>query len=179
MRVTNPMPTQGYATIGLKPAIFAKLQKLTDEYYPGMFLPSALIIIMNEIKRGFYSVEMYPIKIDFSGEYTSLTIRADVKIWLKENYERLKEEYKEKYQINNFTQFASLFMLNMFESKSKTNRYIVKLKESDYLWLEEEYKKRMHEYKEKYGIYNFDKFTDHFIKDIFDKLNKAKNILNW
>src|SRR5918995_227688 len=133
MIVTNPMPTEGYATIGLKPAIFAKLQKLTDEYYPGMFLPSALIIIMNEIKRGFYSVEMYPIKIDFSGEYTSLTIRADVKIWLKENYERLKEEYKE----------------------------------------------RNHEYKEKYGIYNFDKFTDHFIKDIFDKLNKAKNILNW
>jgi hypothetical protein len=179
MILTNPMPTQGYATIGLKPAILAKLQKSTDEYYPGMFLPSALIIIMNEIKRGFYSAEMYPIKIDFSGEYTSLTIRADVKIWLKEYYERLKEDYIEKYQINNFTQFASLFMLNMFESKSKTNRYIVKLKESDYLWLEEEYKRRMHEYKEKYGIYNFDKFADHFIKDIFDKLNKAKNILNW
>ena len=49
MIVTNPMPTEGYATIGLKPAIFAKLQKLTDEYYPGMILPSALIIIMNEI----------------------------------------------------------------------------------------------------------------------------------
>ena len=90
-----------------------------------MFLPSALIIIMNEIKRGFYSAEMHPIKIDFSGGYTSLTIRADVKIWLKENYEILKEEYIEKYQIKNFTQFASLFMLNMFESKSKTNRYML------------------------------------------------------
>jgi hypothetical protein len=174
MIVSNPMPSEGYATIGLKPAILTKLQISTDEYYPGMFLPSALIIIMNEIKRGFYSI-----KIDFSGEYTSLTIRADVIIWLKENYERLKEDYIEKYHINNFTQFASLFMLNMFESKSKTNRYIVKLKESDYLWLEEEYKKRIHEYKENYGIYNFDKFADHFIKDIFDKLNKAKNILNW
>ena len=142
MIVSNPMPSEGYATIGLKPAILTKLQMSTDEYYPGMFLPSALIIIMNEIKRGFYSVEMYPIKIDFSGEYTSLTIRADVKIWLNGNYERLKEDYLEKYHINNFTQFASLFMLNMFESKSKTNRYFVKLKESDYLWLEEEYKKK-------------------------------------
>jgi hypothetical protein len=179
MVVANSMPTEGYATIGLKPAILAKLQKATDEYYPGMFLPSALIIIMNEIKRGFYSVEMYPIKIDFSGGYTSLTIRADVKLWLKENYEILKEEYKERYGINNFTQFASLFMLNMFESKAKKSKYIVKLKESDFYWLQEEYKKRMHEYKEKYGIYNFDQFADHFIKDIFDRLNTAKKILSW
>jgi hypothetical protein len=44
------VPSQGYATIGVKPAILTKLQKSTDEYYPGMFLPSALIIIMNEIK---------------------------------------------------------------------------------------------------------------------------------
>ena len=173
------MPTKGYATVGLKPAILTKLQNQTDEYYPGMFLPSALIIIMNEIKRGCYSAEMHPIKIDFSGGYTSLTIRVDVKIWLKENYEIFKDEYIEKYQIKNFTQFASLFMLNMFESKSKTNRYIVKLKESDYLWLEDEYKKRNREYREKYDIYNFDQFADHFIKDIFDKLNSAKQILNW
>ena len=53
------MPTKGYATVGLKPAILMKLQNQTDEYYPGMFLPSALIIIMNEIKRGFYSAEMH------------------------------------------------------------------------------------------------------------------------
>ena len=38
-------------------------------------------------------------------------------------------------------------MINIFESKSKTNRYVVKLKESDYLWLEDEYKKRNREYK--------------------------------
>ena len=175
----DSMPTKGYATVGLKPAILMKLQKQTDEYYPGMFLPSALIIIMNEIKRGFYSAEMHPIKIDFSGGYTSLTIRVDVKIWLKENYDIHKDEYIEKYQIKNFTQFASLFMLNMFESKSKTNSYVVKLKESDYLWLEDEYKKRNREYREKYEIYNFDQFADHFIKDIFDKLNSAKQILNW
>jgi len=45
------VPSKGYATIGLKPAILAKLQKNTDEYYPGMFLLSALIMLMNEIKR--------------------------------------------------------------------------------------------------------------------------------
>ena len=87
------MPMKGYATIGLKPSILNKLQNLTDKYYPGMFLPSALIIMMNEIKRGYYSVEMYNLKIDFSGMYTSLTIRQDVKTWLKDNYDIYREEY--------------------------------------------------------------------------------------
>lgn len=173
------MPTKGYATIGLKPAILLKLENDTDEYYPGMFLPSALIIMMNEIKRGFYSVETNELKIDFSGRYTSLTIRADVKTWLKENYEFYKEEYSQKYKIRNFTHFASFFMLNMFESKSKSNKYMVRINESDFLWLQEEYKKKIAEYREKYSIYNFDQFADFFIKDIFNKLNKAKNILSW
>jgi hypothetical protein len=48
----------------------AKLQKDTDEFYPGMFLPSALIIIINEIKRGYYSVGLHNIRADFSGRYT-------------------------------------------------------------------------------------------------------------
>ena len=102
------MPSQGYATIGLKPAILAKLQKDTDEFYPGMFLPSALIIMMNEIKRGYYSVEMHNINADFTGVYTSLTIRSDVKYWLEENYENLKEEYDTKYKTNSYTQFAGI-----------------------------------------------------------------------
>lgn len=173
------LPSKGYATIGLKPTTFAKLQKYTDEYYPGMFLPSALIIMMNEIKRRYYSIEMHNFKIDFSGTYTSLTIRSDVKIWLKENYENLKELYTVKYKTRNFTQFAGIFMLNMFASKGNAQRYFIKLKEADFLWLEEEYKERMQEYKEKYGIYNFDQFADHFIKEIFNKLESAKKILNW
>lgn len=171
------LPTKGYATIGLKPAILLKLQKATDEYYPGMFLPSALIIMMNEVKRGYYSVDMHTFKIDNSGAYTSLTIRADVKIWLKENYDLYKEEYGRKYGARNFTQFAGIFMVNMFESKSGTQRYLIKLKESDFRWLEEEYVKRKEEYKTKYGIYNFDQFADVFIKDIFEKINAAKKIL--
>jgi hypothetical protein len=141
------LPSQGYATIGLKPAILAKLQKDTDEFYPGMFLPSALIIMMNEIKRGYYSVEMHNINADFSGVYTSLTIRSDVKYWLEENYENLKEEYDTKYKTNSYTQFAGIFMLNIFESKAAAQNNIIRLKEADFRWLVEEFGKRKQEYK--------------------------------
>ncbi len=171
------MPMNGYATIGLKPSVLTKLQKSTDEYYPGMFLPSALIIMMNEIKRDYYSVEMHDLKIDFSGMYTSLTIRLDVKTWLRENYETHKDEYAIKYKLKNFTQFAGLFMINMFESKTDAHRYIVKLKESDFLWLEQEYGRRKEEYRKKFGVNSFEKFADVFIKEIFEKLNSAKKIL--
>jgi hypothetical protein len=62
---------QDYSTIGLKPVVLSRLQKITDEYYPGMFLPSTLIIMMNEIKRGCYKVGIHNVKLDFSGHYTS------------------------------------------------------------------------------------------------------------
>ena len=172
------MPTKGYGTIGLKPAILSKLQKATDEYYPGMFLPSALIILMNEIKREYYSVEMHSMKVDFSGTYTSLTIRWDVKEWLEVNYTNLKEEYNQKYKVNNFTKFASIFALNMFESKAKVQNYIVKLNESDFRWLVDEYKKQQKEYDAKYGTQTFEQFADKFLKELFEKLRVAKKILN-
>ena len=171
------MPSQGYATIGLKPAILAKLQKDTDEFYPGMFLPSALIIMMNEIKRGYYSVEMHNINADFSGVYTSLTIRSDVKYWLEENYENLKEVYDTKYKTNSYTQFAGIFMLNIFESKAAAQNNIIRLKEADFRWLVEEYGKRKQEYKAKHGVYTFEQFADIFLKELLDRVNAAKNIL--
>ena len=171
------MPSQGYATIGLKPAILAKLQKDTDEFYPGMFLPSALIIMMNEIKRGYYSVEMHNINADFSGVYTSLTIRSDVKYWLGENYENLKEEYDTKYKTNSYTQFAGIFMLNIFESKAASQNNIIRLKEADFRWLVEEFGKRKQEYKAKHGVYTFEQFADVFLKELLDRLNAAKKIL--
>jgi hypothetical protein len=172
------VPSQGYATVGLKPAILAKL-KSTDEYYPGMFLPSALIIIMNEINRGNYSIEMHNIRADFSGRYTSLTIRSDVKNWIKQNYENLKDEYKRKYKTSSFTQFASMFMLNMFESKASIQNYIVKLKESDFRWLVEEYQHKKQEYKMEYGVYTFEQFADRFLKELLEKVNAAKRILTF
>lgn len=172
------MPSQGYATIGLKPAIISKLQKATDEYYPGMFLPSALIIMMNEIKREYYSVGMHNIKIDFSGRYTSLTVRSDVKKWFEENYEILKEKYERKYRANNFTKFASIFMLNMFESKAAAQSNMIKIKESDFTWLISEYEQRKKEYEQKYGIKTFERFVDQFLKDLLERVNSAKKILN-
>ena len=173
------MPSQGYATIGLKPAILTRLQKDTDEFYPGMFLPSALIIMMNEVKRGFYSVEMHNMRVDFSGRYTSLTIRSDVKVWLEENYEKLKEDYDRKYKANSFTHFAAIFMLNVFESKAAAQNNIVRLKEADFRWLVEEYGKRKQEYKAKYGVQTFEQFADIFLKELLEKVNAAKKILSF
>lgn len=173
------MPSQGYATIGLKPAILTRLQKDTDEFYPGMFLPSALIIMMNEVKRGFYSVEMHNIKADFSGRYTSLTIRSDVKVWLEENYEKLKDDYDRKYKANSFTQFAGVFMLNMFESKAAAQDNVVRIKEADFRWLAEEYEKRKQEYKAKYGVQSFEQFADIFLKELLEKVNAAKKLLTF
>ncbi|HXV45780.1 MAG TPA: hypothetical protein VD736_03815 [Nitrososphaera sp.] len=173
------MPSKGYATIGLKPAIITRLQKDTDEFYPGMFLPSALIIMMNEVKRGFYSVEMHNIKADFSGRYTSLTIRSDVKEWLEENYEKLNDDYDRKYKASNFTQFAGVFMLNMFESKAAAQGNVVRIKEADFHWLVEEYEKRKQEYRARYGVQSFEQFADLFLKELLEKVNAAKKLLTF
>jgi hypothetical protein len=172
------VPSKGYATIGLKPAVLSKLQKDTDEFYPGMFLPSALIIMMNEVKRGHYSVEMQNIKADFSGRYTSLTIRSDVKEWLEESYEKFKDDYDRKYRANSFTQFASVFMLNTFESKAVAQGNVIRLKESDFRWLVDEYEARKQEYKSKHGVQNFEQFADLFLKELLDRVNEAKRILS-
>jgi tRNA(Met) C34 N-acetyltransferase TmcA len=173
------VPSKGYATIGLKPAILTRLQKDTDEFYPGMFLPSALIIMMNEVKRGFYSVEMHNIKADFSGRYTSLTIRSDVKEWLEENYEKLNDDYDRKYKASNFTQFAGVFMLNMFESKAAAQGNVVRIKEADFRWLVEEYEKRKQEYRARYGVQSFEQFADLFLKELLEKVNAAKKLLTF
>ena len=174
---TQYVPSKGYATIGLKPAILNRLQEQTDEFYPGMFLPSALIIMMNEIKRGYYTVGMNSIKADFSGRYTSLTIRSDVKEWLEENYAKSKDWYSFRYKTSSFTHFAGIFMLNMFESKANSQNNIVRLKEADFQWLATEYEKRKLEYKEKHGVYTFEQFADIFLKQLLQKVNEAKKIL--
>lgn len=171
------MPSQGYATIGLKPTVFTKLEKATGEYYPSMFLPSTLIIVMNEIKWQDYSMKMYNIHLDFSGRSTSLTIRSDIKQWIEENYNNLNEKYNKKYGSSSFTQFASFFMINMFESKDESHNYNINLKESDFRWLKDEYEKRKKEYEVKHDVYTFEKFADVFLKEILERLNSAKDIL--
>ena len=171
------MPGQGYSTIGLKPSILEKMHKITDEYFPGMFLPSTLIIMMNEIKRGYYSVDTHNIKLDLGGRYNSITIRSDVKQWLEENYENFAEEYKRKYRIKSFAQFISYFLMNMLESKDESQNRVIKLKASDFKWLIEKYKKRQSEMDEKQNPQSFEHFVGELLKESREKVNEAKKIL--
>jgi len=168
------MPGKGYSTFGMKPVITTRLQDATDKSYPGMFLPSTLIIIMNEIKRGYYSVESHKIKLDLSGRYNTITIRSDVKEWLVENHEKLCKEYEERYNVKCFTKFVSYFIINMLESKSDAQNHSISLKESDFNWIQEEYKKQK---KDLQGISSFERFADIYINDLLGKIKAAKEIL--
>ncbi len=171
------MPGKGYATIGLKPSIVTKLQDMTDKYYPGMFLPSTLIIMMNEIDRGFYSVEEHDIKINFSGRYNSITIRADIREWFEKNYEKLGDEYEKRYNAKCFSKFVSYFIINLFESKIKAQNHVIRLKESDFDWLHHEYTKLRKNSNSKYDVPNFERFADVYINDLLGKIKAAKEIL--
>jgi len=168
------MPGKGYSTFGMKPVITTRLQEATDKSYPGMFLPSTLIIIMNEVKRGYYSVESHKIKLDLSGRYNTITIRSDVKEWLVENHEKLAKEYEERYNVKCFTKFVSYFIINMLESKSDAQNHSISLKESDFNWLQEEYKKQKNNLQ---GISSFERFADIYINDLLGKIKAAKEIL--
>ena len=167
------MPGKGYSTFGMKPVITTRLQEATYKSYPVMFLPSTLIIIMNEIKRGYYSVESHKIKLDLSGRYNTITIRSDVKNWLVENHEKFGEEYEKKYGVKCFTKFVSYFIVNMLESKSDAQNHSISLKESDFNWLQEEYKKQ----KNKQEITSFERFADSYINELLVKIKAAKEIL--
>lgn len=171
------MPGQGYSTIGLKPEILEKLHNITDEYFPGMFLPSTLIIMMNEIKRDHYNVNTHNLKLNLEGRYNSITIRSDVKKWLEENYNIFREEYKKKYQIKSFSHFLSFFLVNMFQSKAEAQNHIIKLKASDFKWLIEEYKKQQEIQKNKTDNQTFDQFADDFLKELLNSVNEARKIL--
>jgi hypothetical protein len=157
--------------------MLTKLQKATDDYYPGMFIPSTLIIIMNEIKRGHYSVNMHNVKPDFTGRYTSVTIRSDRSGWGKKRYATRREEYGKKYGTNSFTQFACVFMLNILQSKAKIQNYVLKLRESDFLWLIDIYNEKKQHYQHQYGTQTFEEFADVFLKEILEKVDAAKRIL--
>lgn len=171
------VPGNGYSTIGLKPDLLARLQNTTNTYYPGMFLPSTLIIMMNEVKRGYYSVSLHNIKLDSSGRYTSITIRLDVDDWLKKNYKELKEKYEQKYHVKCFTTFMSYFLANLFESKHDAQNHVIRLNESDFEWLQEEYIKFKDDSKLKYSIPTFEKFADGYLNELFNKIKAAKEIL--
>lgn len=171
------MPGKGYSTIGLKPSVLSRLEGLTSTFYPGMFLPSTLIILMNEVKLGYYSVESHRMNVDLSGRYNTLTIRSDVKEWLEENYLRLTEEYEEKYRINCFAHFVGYFLANLFESKFESQRNVIRLKESNFEWLQKEHRKYCKTAKGRADSMTFERFADSYINELFQKIKAAKEIL--
>ncbi len=171
------MPGKGYSTVGMKPAITTRLQEATDLNYPGMFLPSTLIIMMNEVKRGYYSVESHDIKLDLSGHYNTVTIRSDVQKWLEKNQEKLGEEYEQKYRAKCFTKFVSYFIINMLESKFEAHNHSINLKGSHVEWLQQEYLKQKRDPDFSHEVPSFDRFVDIYINNLFGKIKAAKEIL--
>ena len=171
------MPGKGYSTVGLKPTIISKLQEVTDKNYPGMFLPSTLIIMMNEVKRGYYSVESHNIRLDLSGHYNTITIRSDVQDWLNENYQKFSEVYEKKYGVKCFTKFASYFIVNLLESKFNSQNHSINLKESDFEWLQKEYQKQKNNSNHRDEVLSFERFADSYINNLFGKIKTAKEIL--
>lgn len=171
------MPGKGYSTIGLKPSVMSLLESLTNTFYPGMFLPSTLIILMNEMKLGYYSVESHNIVVDLTGRYNTLTIRSDVKRWLEDNHGLLAEEYEAKYGIKCFAQFVGYFLANLFESKFDSRHNVIRLKESDFGWLQKEYQNYCKLHRNNAGCMSFDRFADQYINGLLQRIRTAKEIL--
>ena len=170
------MPGKGYSTIGVKPSVMERLQQITDKNYPGMFLPSTLIIMMNEVKAGRYTIHVHKLRLDLTGRYNTITIRSDIKEWLKSNYEENKEKYLELYNVKCFTKFVSYFIVNMIESKNDLENNALKMNESDFKWLRDEYKKRR-KTTAKYRTANFEQFVDGFVSEIIEKVRTAREVL--
>ena len=170
------MPGKGYFTVGLKPAILDKLQKATDKNYPGMFLPSTLIIMMNEIKNGYYPVESYNVRLDLTGHYNTITIRSDIQQWFEANYEELGEKYEQKYRVKCFTKFVSYFILNVLESKSSSQTHAINLKESNFELLKREYQKQIESQGNFHENPSFEQFADMYINNLFRKSKVTKEI---
>ena len=167
------MPSVGYSTIGLKPCTMARLQEITDKFYPGMFYPSTLIIMMNEIKLGRYSVRSHKFILDLSGDYKTLTIRSDVENWLRGNYRELQRQYRKKYPVRSYAGFVNYFLENLFESKMDAQRNIIRLEESEFKWLWREYNKH-----ENGDSVTFERFADTYINTLLYKVKTARDILS-
>ena len=174
----NIMPGSGYSTLGLKPSVLEQLANVTDTFYPGMFFPSTLIILMNEVKLGRYTVEIHKAAINMSGRYSTLTIRSDIKEWLNENYERHKEEYEDKYHTSCFSHFINYFLANLFTSKFDAQGNVIRLQESDFEWLRAEYDNCKAKPNGAPEAASFERFVDSYVNEILNKMRTAKEILS-
>ena len=171
------MPKNGYSTLGLKPGTLSLLGSLTDTFYPGMFLPSTLIMLMNEVRRGSYQVSMHPVQVSRSGRYKTLTVRSDVREWLEETYEENSAAYKSRYHTKCFAHFVSYFVANLFKSKFEAQHNVIKLKESDFTWLHDEYQKHRKAEGDPYDTSSFERFADSYVNDLLGKVRAAREML--
>lgn len=171
------MPKSGYSTLGLKPGTLSLLESLTDTFYPGMFLPSTLIMLMNEVRRGSYQVGMHSVQVSRSGHYKTLTVRSDVRKWLEEIYEENSAAYKKRYHTKCFAHFVSYFVANLFRSKFEAQHNVIKLKESDFKWLRDEYQKHKRSGKDSYDTSSFERFADSYVNDLLGKVRAAREML--
>jgi hypothetical protein len=69
-------------------------------------------------------------------------------------------------------------MLNILESKAGMQSNILRLRESDFLWLMDRYNEKKQHYQHKYGTQTFEQFTDVFLREIVEKIDAAKRILS-
>lgn len=162
------MPNKGFHIISIKPITIEKLQKITDQMYPGMFIPSTLIMMMNEIKNKNYVIFPHRQNLDLPGRYISLTIRSDVYEWLKKNFEIFAGEYEKKYQIKRFTKFVNYFILNIVDSKVCSQSMFINLNESNFNLFQTEYKKQ----KKNLQKLTFEEFVNIRIRDLFANIEK-------
>ena len=165
------MPKKGFFSISVKPVTIKKLQKLTDTIH-SVFVPTTLIMMMNEIESGNYSIHSHKLSLDLSGTYVVITIRADVYEWLEKNFEKFAGEYEKKYQVKRFkfTKFVNYFILNMLESKYDSQSQTIDLDDSNFGWLQREYQKQ----KKNLQDVSFEDFTNIYIHDLFTKIEKER-----
>ena len=161
------MPRVGFATIALKPITNEKLQKMTNQMH-SMFIPSTLIMLMNEIRNGEYNIHLHRISLDLPGNYISITIRDDVNEWLEKKFKEFAKDYEEKYQIKRFTKFVNYFILNILESKIDSKIKSINLNQFNFAWLQKEYQKQ------NLQSLTFEEFTNNYISNLFSKIDKEK-----
>jgi len=155
------MPNKGFHIIPIKSITIERLQKIIDEMYPGMFIPSTLIMMMNEIKKKNYVIFTHRQNLDLPGSYVSITIRSDVHKWLKNNFKIFAYEYEKKYQIKRFAKFVNYFILNMVDSKIHSQNMSINLNELNFNLLQTVYKKQ----KKNLQKLTFEDFVNIHIRD--------------
>jgi len=165
------MPKKGFFSIAIKPLTVEKLQKLTDKTH-SMFIPTTLVMLMNEIEDGNYILYSHKLNLDLSGNHINITVRADVHGWLEKNFRESAKEYEKMYLVKRFTftNFMNYFIANLLESKYDSQNQYINLDNSNFDWLQREYQKQ----KINLQDLSFEDFTNIYIGDLFTRIKKYR-----